>query len=78
MNHSSRNLSVAEMGEELQVSTKTPVKSYVKLKTGLSDTKPAPIHSGYGACSASGCICSSYAGSGPLCTNCTHSYEQHW
>lgn len=33
---------------------------------------------GYGACSTSGCICQSYAGQGPLCENCTHSYEQHW
>jgi hypothetical protein len=33
---------------------------------------------GYGACSASGCNCQAYGGSGDTCSNCGHNYATHW
>ena len=33
---------------------------------------------GYGACSASGCNCQAYMGSGDTCEKCGHNYSMHW
>jgi hypothetical protein len=40
--------------------------------------KEEKIEQGYGACSASGCNCQGYAGSGDTCSNCGHNYQTHW
>ncbi len=31
----------------------------------------------YGACSSPGCHCRGFAGSGDLCSNCGHQYDDH-
>lgn len=53
-----------------------------KQEKAESSTLAAPcetkLEPGYGACSASGCNCQSYGGSGNTCSNCGHNYQTHW
>ena len=31
----------------------------------------------WGACTYSGCLCQAFSGSGDLCGNCGHNYDEH-
>lgn len=40
--------------------------------------KKKALKMGFGACSYSGCNCTSYMGSADTCANCGHNYNLHW
>ncbi|MGJ5633280.1 hypothetical protein [Nostoc sp. CALU 1950] len=69
----------------MSLKTKQPVSSIAVLQKDkllklpiFSRLKSKLIHCGYGACSASGCNCKGYEGSGETCENCGHNYSKHW